>query len=574
MESQNKNTIPEQQSPLSSAVPLTVQAINFILRIFVQVEKSGANYACLEPDQGGLKISLCNGRTNTAGEKQTSTPISTKSIAVPLAFIRQLYSSVNQRSFCWPDKDDKFFVTNPKRTRRLLFSPLNGNRILTDVQFQQNSSAIEKSLVFDNIIRTDIPPLFEQLSLSPTNREFIERSSIQPHGLILTSSLTTFHFIEASAIMLALRPDALCFPEITTLIAAEEVLTLAKDHLVIASLAADDPVQMIFDFQTLLKSQTDLLNQFQSSLLLSFIRKTIRRSCTGCARSTSIDPLTTEKLPVALRPSKKQTYMFGRGCEQCGHSAYHGTLGIESITEINVSLRSLLSSLPSISQVTELSYRHGTRSLLEDGLTKIYSGLTSFESVLSVINTASPAFLSAISSQRSSLGSGEYETPRDLEVQSRLDAESGGLFRMDKAASEPCKSKKHCLLIVEDDKDQRGVLELVFQNAGYDTVEAANGKEALQALTDKQVDLIVCDFMMPGLNGEDLIKHIRANPTITHTPVIVLTAVSSPDTECNMLAIGADDYCTKDVKRKVLLKRVERLLARKERNPVQHFLAE
>ena len=103
-------------------------------------------------------------------------------------------------------------------------------------------------------------------------------------------------------------------------------------------------------------------------------------------------------------------------------------------------------------------------------------------------------------------------------------------------------------------------------------------KSGSTSTTSESVDIVLCDLMMPKMNGKEFLEKVRSNPDYSNVPVMMLTAVTSPDAEFQLLESGADDYCNKNVKRKILLKRVERLLARRKRgkkdgaNPVEHLL--
>jgi CheY-like chemotaxis protein len=118
------------------------------------------------------------------------------------------------------------------------------------------------------------------------------------------------------------------------------------------------------------------------------------------------------------------------------------------------------------------------------------------------------------------------------------------------------------ILIVEDDADHSSVLEAVLKGVNYRVDSASNGLDALQILEKEHFDLIVCDVMMPKMNGAEFINRLRSDSRYWGIPILVLTVVSDPDKEYALLNIGADDYCEKTVKRKILLKRIENLLTR------------
>ncbi len=103
---------------------------------------------------------------------------------------------------------------------------------------------------------------------------------------------------------------------------------------------------------------------------------------------------------------------------------------------------------------------------------------------------------------------------------------------------------------------------MVFKNEGYKVRLAGSALEGLKILREELADLIVCDLMMPEINGEEFTVRVKSDPLFKSIPVIILTAVESQDAEYTSLSKGADDYIPKTIKRKLLLKRVEKLINR------------
>lgn len=116
------------------------------------------------------------------------------------------------------------------------------------------------------------------------------------------------------------------------------------------------------------------------------------------------------------------------------------------------------------------------------------------------------------------------------------------------------------ILIVEDDININNLIKETFDKKGYDCIQAFSGSEALLILeTGKKVDLVILDLMLPGVNGEDVLKGIRKNLNV---PVIVTSAKDELDTKVDLLTMGADDYITKPFEIKELQARVEVWLRR------------
>ena len=118
------------------------------------------------------------------------------------------------------------------------------------------------------------------------------------------------------------------------------------------------------------------------------------------------------------------------------------------------------------------------------------------------------------------------------------------------------------ILIAEDQTDIRDLLVLNLQSAGYEVSAVADGLEALALETARSHDLLVLDLMMPGLDGLELCKALRARGI--STPILMLTAKSTELDRVLGLELGADDYLTKPFSLAELLARVKALLRRAE----------
>ncbi len=109
------------------------------------------------------------------------------------------------------------------------------------------------------------------------------------------------------------------------------------------------------------------------------------------------------------------------------------------------------------------------------------------------------------------------------------------------------------VMIVEDDVRNVFALSSVLEPRGLTTVITRNGREALEALEKRPVDLVLMDVMMPEMNGIDCTKAIRANPKLAHLPIIALTAKAMADDRQACLDAGANDYLAKPINVDMLL---------------------
>ena len=122
--------------------------------------------------------------------------------------------------------------------------------------------------------------------------------------------------------------------------------------------------------------------------------------------------------------------------------------------------------------------------------------------------------------------------------------------------------EKDRILIVDDEKEIRDLIDIYLKGEGYETIKAEDGEEALKILEDNEVDLIILDIMMPKLNGIEACLKIRQEREM---PIIMLSAKSEDIDKILGLNTGADDYLTKPFNPLELVARVKSQLRRYKR---------
>lgn len=128
----------------------------------------------------------------------------------------------------------------------------------------------------------------------------------------------------------------------------------------------------------------------------------------------------------------------------------------------------------------------------------------------------------------------------------------------------PTKSgNKRTILVVDDHRELRNYLASALEDR-YTVLTAYNAKRALELLASSSVSLVISDVMMPGMNGYELCTAIKSDRTLSHIPVVLLTAGGSLEKQVEGLDCGADDYMVKPFSMKYLLAKLENIFRNRE----------
>lgn len=123
-------------------------------------------------------------------------------------------------------------------------------------------------------------------------------------------------------------------------------------------------------------------------------------------------------------------------------------------------------------------------------------------------------------------------------------------------------SPKAKLLLVEDEASQQVILDYNLKSAGYETVQASDGYQALQLIDEELPDLILLDWMLPGVSGIEICRQLKARKDTREIPIIMLSARSEEVDKVRGLETGADDYMQKPYGIQELLARIKLQLKR------------
>lgn len=120
------------------------------------------------------------------------------------------------------------------------------------------------------------------------------------------------------------------------------------------------------------------------------------------------------------------------------------------------------------------------------------------------------------------------------------------------------------ILVVDDCRTTRKIISLYLDGAGYKTIMAANGVEAVEKLIKTKVDFIITDLNMPQMDGIELTKWIRSNTTFKDIPLVILTTEQDDLSRIKGIDTGASAYLTKPITRERLIDEVRHIFEKKQ----------
>lgn len=402
---------------------------------------------------------------------------------------------------------------------RRLSTNIQSGRIELEVSSYTSSTSLEKELGFSEEL---IATLAQSISSS--------------NGLIICNGKQ----VETRLTLQCLYPA-------WTHISIEEYRSNSEISKAFVYLQDYDPISLVTSFLEVgTEKDTRVALSERITAVISLIP--LKKQCGACAKPTPIPQSSRSQFPFYLVDQVPTSYLFSRGCERCEYRSYKGLTFLESFFDNRGNfLKDLVDGLNPTSIFAKVR-TNGFKIFHESGLEKIKNGLTSLEQTLEHTPPLEQAFDEYLNSTP------HIATPSNV------------------AQSNTEKS----ILIVEDDTDQREILKLVFAKEGFKVFTADNGKSALDVLGQHKVSVVLSDIMMPVMNGLQLVRNLKNDNQYKNIPVLMLTASSNPDHEVKLLEEGADDYCAKNVKKKVLLTRVEKLIEKfnSSSKDLNHFLTE
>lgn len=127
---------------------------------------------------------------------------------------------------------------------------------------------------------------------------------------------------------------------------------------------------------------------------------------------------------------------------------------------------------------------------------------------------------------------------------------------------------KDVILVVDDEEDIRELVRYNLSKSGYNVMTAGTGEEALQTAHEVRPMLVVLDIMLPGIDGLEVCRRLKADPALSKTPIVMISALGEEKDVVAGLELGADDYVAKPFSPSVLLARVKSVIRRVGVSPV------
>lgn len=128
------------------------------------------------------------------------------------------------------------------------------------------------------------------------------------------------------------------------------------------------------------------------------------------------------------------------------------------------------------------------------------------------------------------------------------------------------------ILLIEDEEDVSDLIRYHLKKSKYRVLSAADGLEGLRIASEERPDAVILDVMLPRLNGFEVAKRMKGDPSTASIPLLILSAKGEPEHRIKGLELGADDYLPKPFSPKELLLRIKALLRRRQASVAEEVL--
>jgi len=112
------------------------------------------------------------------------------------------------------------------------------------------------------------------------------------------------------------------------------------------------------------------------------------------------------------------------------------------------------------------------------------------------------------------------------------------------------------VLVIEDQEDNRQIMQDMLSHAGYEVLQATNGVDGVAMAENEKPDLILMDVMLPGIDGYEATRRIKAMPAMAQVPIFAVTSYAMDGEQQKALAAGCDEYFSKPFSPRAILARI------------------
>ena len=353
-------------------------------------------------------------------------------------------------------------------------------------------------------------------------------------------------FAEAIRSVLRQDPDVVVVGEVRDAETATIAMQAAQTgHIVLATLHANSSPAAITRLRDL-EIPTYLIS---SSIRGVLSQRLVRKLCPSCAVPDNRD--TTFK--VMGRFGRDAAPREHRGCPECNNTGFQGRIGVYSYLCFTEEVKEAVRLQKGEAEIEALARSAGYKTLEEAALELVAAGTTSLDEVTRVLGQIAPPMLHQ-----------KVSTPAVVTKEPASHWPTQPIDLTTTPMKQPLadKLRKRRVLLVEDDENLRTVIAMTLEKASFEVAQAVNGKDALSKIKSQIPDIVVCDLMMPEMNGAETVQRLRAAEATKKIPILMLTSADSDENEVRLLKSGADDFVSKGAGRKVFLSRINRLLER------------
>ena len=342
-------------------------------------------------------------------------------------------------------------------------------------------------------------------------------------------------------------PDVILVGEVRDADTARIAFQAAQTgHLVLSTLHTNDAPSALARLLGIGLDEYTIASSLEGVLAQRLARK-ICSHCIDTPDNTWIDRF-SEYLEAYQIP--KEALRYGKGCNHCRGVGLSGQMGVFSYLNISDVVGEKIREKASVNEIVVQARTDGFRTIEEEGVRLVREGLTTLEEV------------------KPYLEGGDHLThwrdAKRVRVVVPADVTQEASPIVNTVTTQTSQQFEKCrVLLIEDDCDMREILAMVLQKEMYEVFEAENGQQGLELLFEKKPSVVLCDLMMPQMDGREFLKRVRANPGSRNVPVIILTAVDSDDNEVDLLDLGATDFVSKTDATNVMLSRVRNAISGK-----------